>query len=912
MDAAPVPSPAKRVERRGLGRDQGDWGGTAMRTERPRRMHRIGVLFLIPFLAALHIVGFVPPSVSGDLPREIENPDASKTVRWTMGTDAGLTFDGVTLDSGNATLPWRPLNLSWDGPDRFLGNGSLDPNVAVTGTEISLRADSTNHVLDGGFATPFQWSFVGSPGGNLTAAWDGDNATARFRHASARTDTPWDGMDANLGNWSGVNGIAFVDTEDPHEGTGMLRLNFTLGSGPDAWAGVQRTGAVNWSGSDQLVLWVLPLDSSLPLSFEVSAFVGSTLYRTTARPLVSGWQEVAVDLTELGPSREGLVSLTLRVNGEDIPSGAVFFDDLRVGTAKRFDETARVWQTVVKPDATSPNPGSATLQLNWTALDAEGILEATGVVDVSGPSGSASRTFAVSETSGWRGFFADFSATMALPGLYNVSVGFRVTAKNTSESSVDARLDDVTILLPNRRNGTYLSNAVALGATSEFLRVTWTFEAPAATSLRAKIRSGNDSSPGSPAWSPWRTWSTAGSHPAGLPGAAFIQVQVDFETTNASATPSLRSLLVEARHHPLDPATIVSGLFRIPNADIASFLRWRGLQAKARTPAGTTIRFSIGDGTFWKTLGADGNISSTNWTTIQWSATLSTTDGLAAPVLEQVDLVYEYMGDPIRVQLRWPGWPGPISLRPGETVRFEARALDPGGHIVSREPARFDWSTDDDRAGQIGRDGSFVAGEGGDWKVTAALFGTGLSDTVTVHVTATWLDAMIQYTPRVLAVLAVGVLGYAGYQFGIRRLFQIDDVFLISKDGRLLMHNTRRIRADRDEDILSGMLTAILSFLKDADPEEDGELKRFEIGGKTTLLERGTNAYLVVVYSGRVPRWAGKDLRRFMANLESNFGDAFARWSGDPDDLRGLKEFTRQFVSRFRYRPPRRVNGRAA
>jgi hypothetical protein len=49
-----------------------------------------------------------------------------------------------------------------------------------------------------------------------------------------------------------------------------------------------------------------------------------------------------------------------------------------------------------------------------------------------------------------------------------------------------------------------------------------------------------------------------------------------------------------------------------------------------------------------------------------------------------------------------------------------------------------------------------------------------------------------------------------------------------------------------------------------------------------------------------------------MTHLESNFGNAFARWSGDPEDLQGLKEFTRRFVSRLRYRPPRSVNGRAA
>jgi len=143
-------------------------------------------------------------------------------------------------------------------------------------------------------------------------------------------------------------------------------------------------------------------------------------------------------------------------------------------------------------------------------------------------------------------------------------------------------------------------------------------------------------------------------------------------------------------------------------------------------------------------------------------------------------------------------------------------------------------------------------------------------------------------------------------------MFAIDDIFLISKEGRLMMHNTRRMRADRDEDILSAMLTAILSFLTDFDREENGNLRRFELGGKTALLERGKNAYLAAVYSGRVPRWAGKDLRRFMDDLERRFGEVFAQWSGDPQDLQGLKEFSDRFVSRLRYRRVRERGGRGS
>jgi len=694
----------------------------------------------------------------------------------------------------------------------------------------------------------------------------------------------------------------------------MLGLNFSLGPAPGSWAGVQHQLPVNnWAASDRMIVWVLALNASLPLTFNITAYVGTTLHGSTARSLVPGWQEVTVDLTELGPSRASLISLTLRVNGQNIPSGTVYFDDMRVGTAKRFDETARVLQTVVKANATSAALGSAVLRLNWSTPTVTGVVRAMGIVNVTGPSGSTLKTFSGFPGAPWHPFFADVSSATARPGLYNVSVGIEVIADNTSVSSVEARIDDVSIVFPNRHNGTYLSDAVAIGAASEFLRVTWAFDASGPASVRAAIRTGNDSSPGSPTWSPWQVWTAAGSYPAGIPPASFFQVRVDLTTMNASASPSLHGLGLDARHRSTQSGLVTSGVFTIPIAEVPTFRNWRSLHMKSRIPPGTAISFSIGDGTYWKPVATDGNISDTNATTIRWLATLVTTDGLLTPTLERVDLVYEYLGLPVLVELRWSGWPVPIVVPSGGVVRFTALALDAGSHIVSKEPRRFDWNTNDSQ-GQVGTDGTYKAGGAGDHIVNVTLVGTNLHATVRVHVlpSGTWIDTMIGYAPYWLAAFTLGAVGYAGYRFGIRRTSTVDDVFLISKDGRLLMHNTRRMRADRDEDILSGMLTAIRSFVKDADPEENGELRRFEIGGKTTLLERGPHAYLAAVYSGRVPRRAGKNLKRFMTSLEMNFGDVFARWSGDPEDLQGLKEFTGRFVSRFRFRPPRNGNGPAA
>src|SRR5438309_333276 len=422
----------------------------AMLATRPTRAYRFGAIGLCALLAASLFLAFLAPPVRGDLPTETENGDASRTVTWTMGTGVGLALQGVDLEAGNVALPWNAQNLSRDQPGQFAANGSFDSTLAADLAGISLRADSTNHVVDGDFVSGTPWTFETSASGNVTAAWNTSAANAVFRHNSPKTEAQWDSLDADPGTWAGVNGIPWTNTTAPREGTGMLGLNFTLGPGPGAWAGVQHQTVVNWSGSDRMVIWVLPMNPSLPLTFNITATVGTSLRGSTARALVPGWQEIMVDLSELGPVRGSLISLTLRIMGQNIPSGTVYFDDLRTGNAKQFDETARVLQTVIKTNATAPALGSAVLRVNWSTPSATGVVRVDGVVGVTGPSGSAMKTFPMSSGMTWRTSLLDFSATTAPPGFYNVSVVIRVIMDNTSSSSVEVRADDISLLFPNR------------------------------------------------------------------------------------------------------------------------------------------------------------------------------------------------------------------------------------------------------------------------------------------------------------------------------------------------------------------------------------------------------------------------------------------------------------------------------
>src|SRR5437667_1517594 len=449
---------------------QGRRDRKSMVTKRPiERRKRAAFILLAVAILALSTV--LAPPASADLPNLHDNGDGTRTVIWRMNTTDGLTLQGVDLTNGNVTLPWRQHNLTWTGPASFAANVLSSDNLSYDTDGMSIRADSNNYVADGNFSTAGPWSFSASPGGNVTVGRE--NESAVFRHDSPSTETLWDHLDSTTGWFSSPGSQIWPNTTGQREGSGMLGLNFSLPSSPGSYAGVLHAAPLNWSGYGRLIIWILPLDLGSPLTFNVTAFVGTALRGTTAQKLRPGWQEAVVDLTELGPSRDSLASLTLRLNGQSVPLTTVYFDDLRVGNAKRFDETARVGQTFVKPNATSPTEGSAILRLDWSLSSASGAVSVTGFVNVTGSSSSFERAFTRPQGSGWNSFVADVSTATARSGAYDVSVCLEVVLDNTSASSIEAVVDNMSITFPNRHSGSYLSQPVPLGAASEFFQVAW-------------------------------------------------------------------------------------------------------------------------------------------------------------------------------------------------------------------------------------------------------------------------------------------------------------------------------------------------------------------------------------------------------------------------------------------------------
>ena len=121
----------------------------------------------------------------------------------------------------------------------------------------------------------------------------------------------------------------------------------------------------------------------------------------------------------------------------------------------------------------------------------------------------------------------------------------------------------------------------------------------------------------------------------------------------------------------------------------------------------------------------------------------------------------------------------------------------------------------------------------------------------------------------------------------------VDEVFIIYNDGRLMAHQTRRLKPGMDDEILSSMLVAIQGFVKDSFKDESStHLQRLDFGEKKILVERGDSFYLAVVLhsqrAGNVPH----RMQGVIEDIHREYGQALKDWDGDLEKVRGVKDQT--------------------
>jgi outer membrane protein assembly factor BamB len=133
--------------------------------------------------------------------------------------------------------------------------------------------------------------------------------------------------------------------------------------------------------------------------------------------------------------------------------------------------------------------------------------------------------------------------------------------------------------------------------------------------------------------------------------------------------------------------------------------------------------------------------------------------------------------------------------------------------------------------------------------------------------------------------------------------YTIEELFLIYRDGRLIHHNTRRLRPEVDNQVLGGMLVAIQHFVADSfkekEPEKTEILNELRYGKTRIVVEAGKFVYLALVFSGQEPEDMRQKMKKIVLDIEDKYKTVLETWNGEASKLWGAKKMVEPLISGF-------------
>ena len=219
-----------------------------------RTLVRGALLLLVTLLLAVSLL----PAARGDVPTQVTNPDASRTVTWTVNTPSGLTADNVSFEGGHGTLRWEYQNLTWIDAIQAAKNGSLSPSMAVNASGLGLPANWTNWMQNPAFGSNASWAYVNGSARNVIAQWNESMSVGEIGSTWSGDQKLWESMDHVVPTWTGTGGpgasatVAQNGTSNPapKQGQGTMGIGALLPG--DAWIGAVNSSLNNldWSAND--------------------------------------------------------------------------------------------------------------------------------------------------------------------------------------------------------------------------------------------------------------------------------------------------------------------------------------------------------------------------------------------------------------------------------------------------------------------------------------------------------------------------------------------------------------------------------------------------------------------------------------------------------------------------------------
>ncbi len=137
--------------------------------------------------------------------------------------------------------------------------------------------------------------------------------------------------------------------------------------------------------------------------------------------------------------------------------------------------------------------------------------------------------------------------------------------------------------------------------------------------------------------------------------------------------------------------------------------------------------------------------------------------------------------------------------------------------------------------------------------------------------------------------------------------YRVEQVFLIHRETGLLLHHVAAEGAVvQDQQVLSGMLTAIQSYVRDSfGASPDQTLDHFRVGEWTVWIEQGSHAYVAGVVRGTPPETLREDFQAALDDIHAQQPDALTHFDGDAAPFKTAQTCLESCL-RAHYEPPQR------
>lgn len=180
---------------------------------------------------------------------------------------------------------------------------------------------------------------------------------------------------------------------------------------------------------------------------------------------------------------------------------------------------------------------------------------------------------------------------------------------------------------------------------------------------------------------------------------------------------------------------------------------------------------------------------------------------------------------------------------------------------------------------------------------------SGLSDTDRLQITV--VRAPVVNPANDNPWLYVGMIALGGAAIGMllvavsrrKKPFVVQDMMLIHNDGFLITRLAHHAEGEIDQDVMSGMLTAVLNFVEDSMGSSADSLKTFGFKEYQVLVSRGQKVFAAVVFKGDLPSDIDKPMKEFIDTVERIYKKNLAHWTGDIEtDFAGVEVLINRFV----------------